>query len=250
MRFLEKLSSIAVGTLILAGLLSFNLWISRETRKLEPDDKFLQEKLESSKQSRKDLEALLNAKEQDLEKFKSGLNNIAQAKKTVYESGLALQEEKRLLEKQLEMMTTSVRIDPEARKIQLMREDHSMSDFAVLFTSTHAFTLSQRKSQSLRITSKERFAHPERGKLEEKDGVLTWVPPQVGQSARANALGEFVIFTNSNIIVHGPYKKKAEHDAYPHVCAGLSLKDARKLYTLSFIGNKVAVLNAPGGNHE
>ena len=71
--------------------------------------------------------------------------------------------------------------------------------------------------------------------------MLTWNPPQVGQSVRSNALGEFVIFTNSNLIIHGPFKKAEEHDAYPHACVGLSLRDARRLYRGSFIGNRVSL---------
>ncbi len=123
--------------------------------------------------------------------------------------------------------------------VSLMREYNALKDFKIAFTSTQPVTDAHIKSKYLRITSKERFAHPERGKAEEKDGVLTWTPPQVGESARSNALGEFVLFTNSGIIIHGPFKKEPEHAAYPHVCLGLSREDAARLYRGSFIGNRV-----------
>ena len=91
-----------------------------------------------------------------------------------------------------------------------------------------------------RIVSKERFAHPERAKLEESGGSLEWSPPQVGTSVRANALGEHVMFTSGPLILHGPPRKKAEHDSFPHLCLGLSARAAQKLYAQSFIGTKIA----------
>src|SRR5690242_1977797 len=49
---------------------------------------------------------LMELKEADVSKFKSGMSNTAQAKKMLFERGLSLQEEKRLLEKQWEIITT------------------------------------------------------------------------------------------------------------------------------------------------
>ena len=94
---------------------------------------------------------------------------------------------------------------------------------------------------TVRIISKERFAHPERGKSEEVNGTLQWVPPQVGTSVRSNALGEFVIFTNSALILHGPPLDAETHEKFPHICLGLDQEAARRLYRGSFIGTKISL---------
>ncbi len=229
---------LAAGVLVLCGLFGLNYKLSGHLALQKQMIASLAKEADTMNEALTDMRSVKAMKERDMALFTSGMSSIAQTKKAVYESGLALQEEKRLLEKQLEIITTSIRVDLENSKISLMREDHSLADYPVVFTSTHAVTDAVKKS-GLRIISKERFAHPERGKLEEKDGVLTWIPPQVGQSLRSNALGEFVMFTNSNVVIHGPFKKLAEHQAYPHACLGLTPANARKLYQSSFIGTRI-----------
>jgi len=91
----------------------------------------------------------------------------------------------------------------------------------------------------VKITSKERFAHPERGKVDKENGALVWTPPQVGTSIRSNALGEYVMFTDSGLVLHGPPLKKEEHEKFPHVCLGLPLSTAKALYRKSYIGTKI-----------
>lgn len=240
---MTKKSSLAVlftlGILLLLGLAGLNHWLAKEITEADAQLIRLKNRSEAVLESLTEVRSLRDLKEQEMAFFISGLGTVAQAKKTLYESGLSLQKERRLLEKHLEIITASVRVDLENKKISLMREDNSLKDFKIIFTSTQSVTEAQIKSRYLRITSKERYAHPERGKAEEKEGVLTWVPQQVGESTRSNALGEFVIFTNSNIIIHGPFKKELEHSAYPHTCVGLSRPDAANLYRKSFIGNRV-----------
>ncbi|OGR87998.1 MAG: hypothetical protein A3A86_06760 [Elusimicrobia bacterium RIFCSPLOWO2_01_FULL_60_11] len=230
---------IVSAILLLLGLAGLNKWVNGKLAGAEMELMLLKNKSEAVEESLAEARSFRDMKEQEMAFFTSGLGSVAQAKKAMYESGLSLQEEKRLLEKQLEIMTTSIKVDPAEQKISLMREDNASKSFKLAFTSTQPVTEAQMKSRSLRVTSKERFAHPERGKAEEKDGVLTWTPPQVGESARSNALGEFVLFTNSNIIIHGPFKKEQEHAAYPHACLGLSREDAARLYRGSFIGNRI-----------
>ena len=241
MKNVSWLTILCAGLLLNAGAYRMQAWLIQEQEALKQDSVNLEVLDEQVSESLKEFQGLRQMKERDMEVFKASLGSLTKAKKALYESGLALQEEKRLLEKQLEIMTTSLRVDLEGKKVSLTREDHSLADFPIQFTSTQPFTDPLKKSQ-LRIISKERVAHPERGKLGVKDGVLTWNPPQVGQSVRSNALGEFVLFTNSSLIIHGPYKKEAEHAAYPHVCLGLSLSNARKLYRSSFIGNRVSLV--------
>ncbi|OGR84239.1 MAG: hypothetical protein A2901_06820 [Elusimicrobia bacterium RIFCSPLOWO2_01_FULL_54_10] len=234
---------LAAGALLIFSAWSVESYLSANAAALNRDLGALNTQLEMMESALSEMNSLKDMKDREMNFLTSGLSSMAAAKKTLYESGLALQAEKRLLEKQLEIMTSSLRIDLYYQKVSLMREDNSQKDLNIAFTSTQAVTEQQMKSKYLRVTSKERFAHPERGKAEEKDGVLTWIPPQVGESARSNALGEFVMFTNSNIIIHGPFKKPAEHEAYPHTCLGLSQKDAAHAYRKSFIGNRVYFVN-------
>ncbi len=94
------------------------------------------------------------------------------------------------------------------------------------------------------IMSKERFAHPERPRSEQVGGQLQWEPPQVGTSVRANALGEYVMFTREGLVLHGPPLRAAEHEAYPHLCLSLPAATAARLYAKSFVGTKIALLPA------
>lgn len=173
--------------------------------------------------------------------YKRGLPKLAEDRRQIYEDGLALQEEKRLLEKQLEIMTTYLSVDPVAHTISLMRGDQALETYKIGIDAPVGFGQAQPEGSVDAIVSKERFAHVERPKSEQVDGQLDWQPPQVGTSVRANALGEYVLFTHGSLIIHGPPRKRGEHGAYPHVCLELSLPVARRLYAETYIGTKIVI---------
>ena len=77
--------------------------------------------------------------------------------------------------------------------------------------------------------------------LKEVDGKLKWSPPETGVYERNKALGEYVVFTDGPLILHGPVAKDAvkHHESFPHLCAGLTLYSARKLYSEVYIGTKI-----------
>ena len=230
------------GLLILLFLNDQRLRFENEILELRDEQQTLETGKEQMTQTVREATTLRDSKSKELKKFKSTFSNVVQAKKSLYESGLFLQEEKRLLEKQLEIITTYLKADLSTKKISLMRGEQSLEDYAFQFGSISAFGGETKTLPAwVRITSKERFAHPERGKSEEVNGSLAWNPPQVGNSARSNALGEYVVFTNSPLILHGPPKKKEEHESFPHLCLGLPLQSAVKIYKNSFIGTKIAV---------
>ncbi|MBI3548628.1 MAG: L,D-transpeptidase [Elusimicrobia bacterium] len=186
-----------------------------------------------------ELQVLNELKARDVRRLKDALTQTAQSKRTLYEAGLALQEEKRLLEKQWEIMITYLMVDPTAQRLSVMRGEQALESFAVAYASAAFGAESRPLPQVSAIASKERFAHPERGHSEEQNGQLVWIPPQVGTSVRANALGESVMFFKNGPILHGPPKRREDHYAYPHWCVGLSAAAARKLYQHSFIGTKI-----------
>jgi hypothetical protein len=183
---------------------------------------------------------LAELKTQDLNNFKRGMANLAQSNKTLFEAGLSLHEEKRLLEKQWEIMTTYLSVDPALQRIFLMRGDQPLESYLIHYVPIKALGgVPTTVPNVVRIISKERFANPERGISEMVNGKLQWEPPQVGTSVRSNALGEYVLFTNSKLILHGPPVNPVDHEAFPHLCLGLSLEAARNLYQHSFIGTKI-----------
>ncbi len=191
-------------------------------------------------------------KEQDVEQFKMNFSSAAVTNKMLFESGLSLQEERRLLEKQLDIMTTYLYINPSLQRIFLMRGEEPLNSFLISYIPPKylgAISSSTVMPNSARIVSKERFAHPERGTSEIVDGKLRWNPPQVGASVRSRALGEFVMFTNSLLILHGPPTDEETHEQFPHVCIGLSLDAARRLYRGSFIGTRITLNIRPVSNH-
>jgi hypothetical protein len=171
--------------------------------------------------------------------FKSGLPKLAESRRQIYEGGLQLQEEKRLLEKQLEIMTTYLLIDELANKVHVMRGEQALETFPLDEGAPRAYGGARAAPGLSAIVSKERYAHPERPKSDQVGKQLNWEPPQVGESARANALGEFVVFTRGPLILHGPPKNAAEHAAFPHVCLELPLAVARRLYNETYIGTKI-----------
>lgn len=186
--------------------------------------------------------ALRDLKRKDLEGFKAGLPGAAHSRRAVYEAGLGLQEEKRLLEKQWEILSTYVLVDATERKVHLMRGDQSLESFPMLYEGPTLLGDDTRSIPAVtEVVSKERFAHPERGKSETVNGKLEWTPPQVGTSVRANALGEYVIFTRGPLILHGPPANEQDHRKFPHLCVGLSLHAAAALFKDTFIGTRIFI---------
>ncbi len=192
-------------------------------------------------------EALADAQSQRRQRFKQlasfmrGLPKLAEDRRQIYEDGLALQEEKRLLEKQLEIMTTYLLVDPDKHQVSLMRGDQALETYKIGAEAPKAYGAAAAPAIVDAVVSKERFAHPERPKSEQVDGQLQWEPPQVGTSARASALGEFVVFTHGSLIIHGPARQRGAHEAYPHICLQLPLAVARKLYAETYIGTKILI---------
>jgi hypothetical protein len=235
----------ACGLGILAGLYAAPRW-------LEPvisDEKRFQQNvsrtLEQTAAARERIVTLETLKTMDLEQLKAGLGGHAQSEKSLFESGISLQEERRLLEKQLEIMTTTLLINPALQRVFLMRADQPLQSYLISHIPLRSYGGAPDSLPAVvRIVSKERFAHPERGKSEEVNGTLQWIPPQVGTSVRSNALGEFVIFTNSALILHGPPVNAEDHERFPHICLGLDQEAARKLYRASFIGTRIILSHA------
>ncbi len=232
---------LTIGAVLLFAGFKTRLLLRQETRGLASAAQKLTANSEVISQSVQELRSIRDLKFRDLDRLKAGLTDMAQSKRAFYEAGLSLQDEKRSLEKLMEIITTYLKIDQEKKMIYLMRGDQALEEFQTQYPELRAFGSEVKPfSGAAQIISKERFAHPERGASEDLNGVLVWNPPQVGNSVRANALGEFVMFTQGPLILHGPPTKIAEHENFPHLCLGLSQKSAQKLYAKSFIGTKIA----------
>ena len=236
----------AAGIAILAAGHLTGSWVQSKAQPRRSEWLLLTKEREKANAAVGDLQSLRDLKAEDVGRLKASLAGLTNTHRAAYEAGLALQEEKRLLEKQWEIMTTYLLIDLSEKKINLMRGDQSLKSFALSYSSAALGGAAAPLPQTLWIVSKERFAHPERGVSEQKDGQLQYEPPQVGTSVRANALGEFVMFFTGGLVLHGPAKRQADHAAFPHHCAGLSLAAAKKLYSETFIGTKLVFKKSPG----
>ncbi len=227
---------------VLLGLYGFPQWFTPYLEGERTFQRNMSRSLEQTAAVREHIVSLETLKMMDLEQLKAGLSGHAMSEKSLFESGLSLQEERRLLEKQLEIMTTTLLINPALQRVFLMRAEQPLLSTLIAHIPLRSFGGAPAVLPStVRIISKERFAHPERGKSEEVNGTLQWVPPQVGTSIRSNALGEFVMFTNSALILHGPPVNADDHERFPHICVGLDQEGARKLYRASFIGTRVTL---------
>lgn len=231
---------LAVGVALPAALWRLESWVRERTAALAPD-------FESVSAAREDLDIVLAERRSlrdlvaaDLERARQSTASLSRSRRVLFEGGLALAEEKRLLDKQWEIMTTYLLVDPAKDSVSIMRGDQ-IDKILPLAGARVRSVGDPMKSlpQLVTIVSKERYAHPERGKSELVDGRLDWEPPQVGASARARALGADVLFTREGLVIHGPPLDQTEHEAYPHLCLSLPAATARALYARSFIGTKV-----------
>jgi hypothetical protein len=231
-----------LGLEILAGLYALPYVLNRITAREKGTQDELSRALDQAASVHEHAASLDALRTKDLTEFKAGIASHAMSQKTLFESGLSLQEERRLLEKQLEIMTTTLRVDPALQRIFLLRADQPLQSYLIRYIPLKSFAgAPESLPATVRIVSKERFAYPERGKSEEVNGTLQYTPPQVGTSVRSKALGEFVMFTNSALILHGPPLNEEDHAKFPHICLGLDRDTARRLYRASFIGTKITM---------
>lgn len=236
---------LGAGLLLLGSLILIHGRLERAAQQAEAAAQPMAEALRAL-QDPADYQAMLRDLQlQDLDQFKATYSSAAVVNKMLFESGLSLQEERRLLEKQYEIMTTYLMINPALQRVFLMRGDEPLNSYLISYIPLKRFAVEVSTAPlpdlpaTVRIISKERFAHPERGRSEVVDGVLQWTPPQVGTSVRSRALGEYVMFTNSALILHGPPVDDEAHEQFPHACVGLSREAAQRLYRGSFIGTRV-----------
>lgn len=236
---------LTVAGLLLASLLAGNAVIARQLAEAEESVRSIGQAGVRSAGRTEELRSIRDLRVSSAKHMKDSLTDMAKAKKAVYETGLSLQEEKRLLEKQLEIMTTYLEADEGAAKIHLLRGDQALKSFS--FTSPLRILGGEKRAvgQVYRITSKERYAYIERGKAEATSAGLNWNPPQVGDGPRASPLGEYVLFTDGPLVLHAPVAGAALHSAYPHLCAGLTFNSAKRLYESVFIGNKLLIKASP-----
>ena len=233
---------IAVGALFLFIPWSLQSWLTAHARITAGEADAALVALDDLDQEISERQALRDLVARDLAVAKKSAASLSVSRRALFEGGLAVSEEKRLLEKQWEIMTTYLLVDVEGGRVQVMRGEQAFETWPLGGSMPRSVGGEKKVIPRVStIVSKERFAHAERGKSEVTGGRLDWEPPQVGTSARARALGEHVLFTREGLIIHGPPLDKAEHEAYPHLCLTLSAATARRLYDRSFIGTRVLI---------
>jgi hypothetical protein len=234
------LELVLAGALVLAGLWGMGRWVAAHARRAADERVALAVAREDLELDLSERQALSDLVAKDFARAKVSAASLTRSRKALYEGGLALSEEKRLLEKQLEIMSLWIRLDPDADKLHLVRGDQTAESLSLAGARPRVVGGETRPMpKSATILTKERFASTERPKSEQVGGQLQWEPPQVGTSVRASALGEFVLFTKEGLVIHGPPLKAAEHEAYPHLCLSLPRAVAARLYSQSFVGTKI-----------
>jgi hypothetical protein len=235
-------SLLAVGLLVLMGCWMLESWLTARARLTAGDQEAAAVALNDLQQEVSERQALRDLVTRDLNRAKQNAASLSRSRRALFEGGLALNEEKRLLEKQWEIMTTYLLVDLKNDRVQVMRGEQAYETWPLEGSRPRASGGDTHSIPKLAtIVTKERFASPERGKSELTGGRLDWEPPQVGTSLRASALGENVLFTKEGLVLHGPPLKQSEHDAYPHLCLTLPAATARRLYARSFVGTRVMI---------
>ncbi|MBI4056073.1 MAG: L,D-transpeptidase [Elusimicrobia bacterium] len=187
-------------------------------------------------------EVINSMKTKDIQKIKSVLVSQTKTQKKFYEENLILADEKRQLEKQWDILITYLMLDAETGKLKLMKGDQAAKNYKVEPVQCWGNYILE-NNKPITVTSKERFAHPERGRVEIQEGQLNWIPPQVGPASRNLALGEHVLFTNTSLILHAPAKDKQQHEAYPHCCIPMRSGTAKQVYDAVYVGSRILVPN-------
>jgi len=241
----SALAGFAAGLALLAMLGTLDRGLDRKLAAADADLARLSaptiEEAEAALESISNLNAL---KASDLEKMKAAMVGLAQKQKKYYEERLALSEERRQLEKQLELLDTYLVIDSFTDKIKVMRGDQVVKDFPFESLSCWGDVLrgtTPKTPRAAQVTSKEFYAHPERGEVKIQDGKLAWTPPQIGDVSRSDALGRTVVFTNTPLILHAPPQKRPAHDSFPHCCLNMKAPMAKKVYDALYIGTRIIV---------
>jgi hypothetical protein len=236
----------AAGALVLAGLWGMGRWVAAHAERASNERTALGVAREDLELDLSERQALSDLVAKDFARAKVSAATLTRSRKALYEGGLALSEEKRLLEKQLEIMSLWIKLDLDADKVHLVRGDQTAESLSLAGARPRAVGGETRPMpKSATILTKERFASTERPKSEQVGGQLQWEPPQVGTSVRASALGEFVLFTKEGLVIHGPPLKAAEHEAFPHLCLSLPRAVAARLYSQSFVGTKILLESKP-----
>lgn len=237
---------LAAGVFVLSGLWMLQSWVSAHARLAAAEHEAAVVAIDDMDLELAERQALRDLVTRDLSRAKKNAASLSRSRRVLFEGGLALSEEKRLLEKQWEIMTTYLLVDLKNDRVQVMRGEQAFETWPLGGARPHAVGGDMKPlARVATIVTKERYAHPERGKSEQVGGRLDWEPPQVGSSVRASALGENVMFTKEGLILHGPPLKVAEHEAYPHLCLSLPAATARRLYARSFVGTRVMILDGP-----
>ena len=125
-RRVSVLSLIAVGGLLLAGAWMAESWLKAGIALAAGE-------LEAASVAREDLEtelsersALRDLVSRDLARAKVSAASLSRSRRVLFEGGLALSEERRLLEKQWEIMTTYLLVEPSLDRVQIMRGEQAL----------------------------------------------------------------------------------------------------------------------------
>jgi hypothetical protein len=234
------LELILAGAAVLTGMWMIDRWVKSWALIAADERAVLSVAREDLELDLAERQALRDFVSKDFARAKASAASLSLSRRALFEGGLAASEEKRLLEKQWEIMSLQIRLDEAVDKVHLIHGEQISESLALAGAKARVIGGETRPlPASAAINSKERFASPERPKSEQIGAQLQWEPPQVGASVRASALGEFVLFTKEGLIIHGPPLKKAEHEAFAHLCVSLPLPAARRLYQQSFVGTRI-----------
>ena len=237
---------LAAGGLILGACWLLQGWLAGNAALADSQHAAAVAALDDQEQELAERQSLRDLAAGGLSRAKQNAASLSRSRRVLFEGGLALSEEKRLLEKQWEIMTTYLLVDLKNDRVQIMRGEQAFESWPLGGARPRAAGAETKPLPKIAtIVTKERYAHPERGKSEQVGGRLDWEPPQVGASLRASALGENVMFTKEGLVLHGPPLKQAEHEAYPHLCLTLPAATAKRLYSRSFVGTRVMIQDAP-----
>lgn len=219
-----------------AGLALAQSWLALWRHELDSELAALAPALERAHAALETSDHLYALRARDLEATKGAMVGLARKQKAYYEDKLALGQERRSLDKQLELMETGFSL--EEGRLRLRRGDKLVEEFEVGALLRWPAAPAAKIPARVQVGAKEYYAHPERGKVDLKDGSLSWTPPQVGTVARQDALGRFVVFAG-DLVIHLPPADRAAHEGYAHLCLPLAAKSAGKAYDALFIGARI-----------
>ncbi|MDD5687612.1 MAG: L,D-transpeptidase [Elusimicrobia bacterium] len=185
---------------------------------------------------------LIQSDYSDVEVIKQDMiPSLENEKKSLMEQYKALFKENRLLNGQLNILTTKIIFDTTSNRLKLVKRGKIVSDIPVYKKFVQDFLKSEIDKKILKVLAKEKMPTPIRPVWTFEDITVEIPAENSPERLMTGALGNYAIYFTDFLIIHDKSKNYKYHDTINHVCIQLNTKAMKKFYDSIYVGNKLYV---------